>query len=72
MNDKKYYERALQDLETELKQQKKFLTNLRGLSRQCEAQDTKSDDTLPALVAEWQARKNSVEQAIEQVKAKIK
>ena len=71
MNDKKYYERVLQELEAQLKNDKKFLTSLRGLTRQCEAQETKSADTLPLLVAEWEVRKNSLERAIQEVKAKV-
>ena len=67
-----YYQRVLEELENSLKQEKKFLDNLKGLSRQCEDQVTKAPDTLPALLTEWEARKTSVERAIKEVKAQIK
>jgi hypothetical protein len=72
MNDSKYYENVLHGLETELKHEKKFLTDLRGLVKQCREQSMEAPDALSRLIEEGQTRKSSLEKAIAGVQAKIK
>lgn len=72
MNDQKYYEQLLQGLEAELKHEKQFLTSIKGLVKQCQAQEMPAPDSLARLISEGQARKTSLEQAIQEVQSRLK
>jgi bacterioferritin (cytochrome b1) len=72
VNDARYYENVLHGLETELGHEKKLLTDLKGLVKQCRAQDMEAPDSLSRLIEEGQARKSSLEKAMAEVQAKIK